>query len=156
MNKVFQRDELVDLSLEQLLDMPFEEIAEMIFKVPPKGAYIFLCTICKLGTVGTDENQKPAVVMEFEVQQTVELVPVEPPAVPVPDGTKVNIAFIGGGSIPFLRTTFGPLSASLGLNTLRGLCEKLPGISFSCVLAHRVDANNSDRIYPDLKEVVAL
>lgn len=135
-------DSLFSASLDDIADLPS-------FETPPKGAYIL--------TVSTDVkeiNKKPAVEASYTVVETVELENAdEKPAVA---GTKFSSAFILGNAVSEgkLKQFLAPFAAHFGTNNVGELIrDHIKDVTISAVMKHRVDKDDREKIYPDVRNV---
>ncbi len=137
-------EDLKDLSLDDIMDMPLSEIAESAgFVVPPLGHYHLELAI-DFGEQGQGDKAIKVIVAKWTVLETVELVNDED--VPVPVGTVFTQNFSGGGMTNF-RTNLGPLVMERGGNDKTTVSESLPmldGIKVTADIMHRLDKEKVD------------
>lgn len=135
-------DSLFAASLDDIADLPS-------FETPPKGAYIATVT-----TSTKEINKKGAVEAEFTIVETVELEHADDK--PVAPGTKFSTAFILGNPISEgkLKQFLAPFAESFGTTNIGQLVrEEIKDITIAFTLKHRVDKDDKEKFYPDVRNI---
>lgn len=136
-------DDLFAADLDDIADLPS-------FATPPKGSYI--------GRVTTDVkeiNNKGAVEATFEVVETVELENPETDVAPAV-GTKFSTAFMLGNAISEgkLKQFLAPFAAHFDTTNVGQLVrDEIKEVTIAFVLKHRVDKEDKEKVYPDVRMI---
>lgn len=134
-------DSLLDATLDDLEDLPsFQPFAPGVHRV-------FATFEQK------DINKKPAIELIFVMVETVELA--DPEDEPPKAGDTSNTMFMldneyGRGN---LKKCTAPFSAALNLSTIRDVVEQVKNVECLIVSSIRVDKNDPDKKYLNVKEI---
>lgn len=144
--------------LEDLFDADLEDIADLAgFETPPAGAYIL-----KVSTETKDINDKPSVVANFEVVETVELKAEEgkkgyrPPVAP---GTMFSTAFILGNPVAEgrLKQFLAPFGEHFGIKGKGSvgilIRDTIKEVRIAATVTNRVSKDDEDVIYAGIKNI---
>ncbi len=136
-------DDLMDMSLDDLKDLP-------AFEVPPVGHYKL-----NLSLAFKEVNDKQCIEASFEVQETMELG--DPAAAPCAPGTKFSTLFqlaneFGQGAFKELMK---PLVEGLSLAGLKvpAVVEKVQNVTIFATIKHRKDKNDKEKFYANVVNV---
>lgn len=145
--------------LEDLFDADIEDIADLpAFETPPPGAYL-------LGVVMTTKeiNDKPAVVADITVVETVELKNTDEDhkhyRAPVKDGTKFSIAFILGNAVTEgrLKQFVAPFAEHFGIKGKGSMGilvrDTIQNVTIAATITNRADKNDPDILYAGIKNI---
>ncbi len=146
-------------SLEDLFDASLEDIADLVgFETPPAGAYIL-----KVTTETKEINDKPAVVANFTVVETVELKIKEEDKKgyrpPVKDGTQFSTAYILGNSVAEgnLKKFLAPFGEHFGISGKGSVGilvrDTIKEVSVAATVTNRVSKDDEDVIYAGIKNL---
>ena len=148
---IINREALSDLSIQDLLEVPVDQIEDAAgFALPPKGAYV-LNVACELSTVGGDDNKREAIVMEYEIVETVELQ--QDSDTPLEAGTKFGSAFMGGQGVQYFKTDYKDVGIALEASTVGELIAAVNGTKVAAVIGHRKDKNDPEKKYPQISNI---
>jgi len=145
--------------LEDLFDADIEDIADLAaFEAPPVGAYIL-----KVSTETKEINDKPAVVANFEVQETVELKVQDEDKKgyrpPVKNGTMFSQAFILGNAVAEGRlkeflAPFGEHFNVKGKGSVGILVrDTIKDVIIAANVTNRASKDDPDVIYASVKNI---
>lgn len=145
--------------LEDLFDADLEDIADLAaFEAPPVGAYIL-----KVSMDTKEINDKPAVVADFEVVETVELKVTDEEhknyRPPVKDGTKFSQAFILGNAVAEGRlkqflAPFGEHFNIKGKGSVGILVrDTIKEVQIACNVTNRASKDDPEIIYASVKNI---
>lgn len=145
--------------LEDLFDADLEDIADLAgFETPPAGAYIL-----KVTTETKEINDKPAVVANFQVVETVELKEKDEGSKkyrpPVAVGTMFSTAFILGNAIAEgnLKKFLAPFAEHFGISGKGSVGilvrDTIKDITVAATVTNRVSKDDEDVIYAGIKNV---
>jgi len=146
-------------SLDDLFEADLEDIADLAgFETPPAGAYILSVTM------ETKEiNDKPAVVANFTVLETVELKEKDEGSKkyrpPVKDGTLFSTAFILGNSVAEgrMKQFLAPFSEHFGIKGKGSIGilvrDTIKDVRIAATVTNRADKDDPDVIYAGIKNV---
>lgn len=148
--------------LEDLFDADLEDIADLAgFETPPAGAYILKAT-----TETKDINDKPAVVVNFTVVETVELKEKDEGSKkyrpPVKDGTLFSTAYILGNSVAEgrLKQFLAPFSEHFGIKGKGSVGilvrDTIKDVTIAAIVTNRADKDDPDVIYAGIKNIQVL
>jgi hypothetical protein len=145
--------------LEDLFDADLEDIADLAgFETPPAGSYIL-----KVSTDTKEINDKPSVVANFEVVETVELK--YPDAddkkyrPPVKNGTQFSSAYILGNAVAEgrLKQFLVPFSEHFGIkgkgSTGILIRDTIKDVVIAATVTNRADKEDPDIIYAGIKNI---
>lgn len=159
----YTKEQLEEQSIANLLALPLNEIEDAVgYVLPPKGLYVLDLIGCKLDAVGSEANAKEAIVIDFEVDTTVELENPYSEATksgdhPVPAKSKFGTAFVGGGSVQYFKTQFKEVAMALQCNTVGDLINRLnQGVKINALIGHRAHTNSDTgevRYYPTFSNI---
>lgn len=145
--------------LEDLFEADLEDIADLAgFETPPAGAYILT-----VSTETKEINDKPSVVANFKVEETVELKVDEEGKKgyrpPVKDGTLFSTAFILGNSVAEgrLKQFLAPFSEHFGIKGKGSIGilvrDTIKDVRIAAIVTNRADKDDPDVIYAGIKNI---
>lgn len=143
--------------LEDLFEADLNDIADLAaFETPPAGSYLL-----KVSMEAKEINDKPAVVANLEVVETVELKitddGVKGYRPPVKDGTKFNIPFILGNAVAEgrLKQFCAPFAEHFGVTNIGKLVrDEIKETIIAATITNRADKNDPEIIYAGIKNIV--
>lgn len=145
--------------LDDLFDADLADIADLAgFETPPAGGYIL-----SVSTETKEINDKPAVVANFQVVETVELKIQDESAKkyrpPVKDGTLFSTAFILGNAVAEgrLKQFLAPFAEHFGI-TGKGAIgilvrDTIKDVRIAATVTNRADKDDEDIIYAGIKNI---
>lgn len=145
--------------LEDLFEADLDDIADLAgFETPPAGAYILL-----VSTETKEINDKPAVVANFTVVETVELKIDDESKKgyrpPVKDGTLFSTAFILGNAVAEgrLKQFLAPFGDHFGIKGKGSVGilvrDTIKDVRIAAVVTNRADKEDPDVIYAGIKNI---
>ena len=138
------------MSVSDLLDLPWDAIeAAQGFTLPPEGSYYVTVLEAKVGAVGKKGEEKESISLEFQIDDTLELL-TETDAKPEA-GTKFDINYISGKGGSYFKRDFTEVAQALGIASLRDFLTALKGAKLALILTHR--AGNNGAKYPQISIV---
>lgn len=133
-------EDLMDATIDDLKDLP-------PFILPPKGHYKLL-----LGLERKSINDRPAIIANFVVEETMELS--NKADIAVEKGTKFNQVFFmdnefGQGAFKLFMS---PVSASMGWagKKISELCNLCQNVHIAATLKHKKDKEDAEKFYPNV------
>lgn len=143
-------------NLDDLFAADLNDIADLVgFETPPVGSYIL-----KVSTQTKEINDKPAVVADFEVVETVELKITDPDdkkyRAPVKDGTKFSTAFILGNAVAEgrMKQFLAPFAEHFGETKVGVLVrDTIKDVTIAANITNRTDKDDPDIIYAGIKNI---
>ncbi len=134
-------DSLLDSTLDDLEDLPS-------FQPFPAGAHKCLATFEQ-----KDINGKPAIELNFKLVESLELV--DPNGVQAKEGDESSTMFMldneyGRGNLKKCAT---PFAEALNLSSIRDVIEQVKEVECVIISSIRVDKNDPDKKYLNIKEL---
>lgn len=145
--------------LEDLFDADLEDIADLAgFETPPAGAYIL-----KVSTETKEINDKPSVVANFEVIETVELKEKDESSKkyrpPVQPGTMFSTAFILGNAVAEgrLKQFLAPFAEHFGIKGKGSIGvlvrDTIKDVVVAATVTNKASKDDEDVIYAGIKNI---
>lgn len=145
--------------LEDLFDADIEDIADLpAFETPPPGAYLL-----RVSTSTKEINDKPAVVADFEVVETVELKIQDESdkkyRAPVKEGTKFGVAFILGHPVSEgrLKQFLVPFAEHFGVKGKGSIGilvrDTVKEVTIAATITNRADKEDPEIVYAGVKNI---
>lgn len=146
-------------SLEDLFEADLEDIADLAgFETPPAGSYIL-----KVSTETKEINDKPSVVANFEVVETVELKYPDSEdkkyRPPVKDGTMFSSAYILGNAVAEgrLKQFLAPFGEHFGVKGKGSVGilvrDTIKDVVIAATVTNRADKEDPEIIYAGIKNI---
>lgn len=142
--------------LDELFAADLNDVADLDgFETPPAGAYIL-----SVSTDTKEINDKPAVVANFSVVETVELKIQDEShkkyRPPVKDGTKFSTAFILGNAIAEgrMKQFLAPFAEHFAVTNVGVLVrDTIKDVQIAATVTNRADKDDEDVIYAGIKNI---
>ena len=158
MSELFKKDQLNSMSVQELLDLEFSQIAIVEgFKPLPTAMYRLSLESCALETVG--ENEIPALQLKVKVYEAVAFENKADEVTFIESGTAERFPYdyqetyylqrtnkdtqaveSAGGTVQAFRTAFDSVATAVGLNSATAVMEWInanPGTMAQAVIKHR-------------------
>jgi len=147
---------------DAMLDQDLTEIADLpTYEVPPKGIYKLLVFKVEQKEVEVQNKDKqkiqaPVIQFDWKVVEPLELVNPEEAESIKPDTQFSESYFFHNDpekTKAALKDSFKEVASSLGIKNLKQLVEQLQGLEVIGNVKHRVDKNDKEKIYAQVRDI---
>lgn len=151
MSELLGKEELKELSIDELLDIDLEAVEDMQgFLLPPKGFYRLVINESGLSEAGDTQVIK----IGLAIGETLELV--NSSDEPAPEGGQFDQTYFPGFGVQQFKTEFAEVAKSQGFTTFGELINGLAGMEITAHIGHRKDKNDKDKFYPTISKIEAV